>query len=260
MSRLINQVKLNKDVNSTFLDTNRYYHNDISINDWLASSSVDASVKIALRLAYFYLSDKNAALKPEERIYIQNTALSTYRNLDNPEQIYYSINKRNTVKALDRLFEMGIIKHFMYEDSDGNHYKWQNGSIAEWQKDFAGLTKRYIVLDINRLKELFTITNKDKTYLEAKDRSSLRRFVMRRPFTLVDLVKELRTKQVEDINAAKKVINLYLVEQYKRFGDFSAVENESTEESTASEATLSAIYRYIYPDGDYVKHMSANNN
>lgn len=259
MKVTVSNVKLNKDISSSMDGLNRYYHNDISINAWLTSSRVDASLKILLRLTDLYLLDSNKRLKPEERVFIQNTALSTYKNSKNPEQVYYDINTRNTVKALDRLFEMGAIKYFLYEDKDGNTYKWENGSIEDWQNGFAGLTKRYIVLDINRIKELLTITNKSDTFIKAEKRSSLRRLVMRRPFTLVDHVKALRNKQVEDINAAKKVINLYLVDQYKRFGDFSGDEVILDAGGSASEAVLSAIYRYIYDDPNNSPGLANNN-
>ncbi len=247
----LSTVKLNKDNKEMIDGLNRYYHNDTSINDWLCSSKVDASLKILLRLTNMFLLPQNKNKKPEERIFAQNTYLSEYINDVNNEETYYSINKRNTVRALDRLFEMGAIKRFDFEDSEGNKHAWKNGTFEEWNNDFKGLTKRYIVLDINRIKELLTITDKSNTYVEAEKRSSLRRLVMRRPFTLVDHIDNLRNQQVADVRDAKKVVNMYLLEQYKRFGNFSEQEVVS-EQTSSSEAVLSEIYRYMYPDDDYL--------
>ena len=88
-------------------------------------------------------------------------------------------------------------------------------------------------------------TNQSMAYKQAKGKSTLRRMIMRRPFTLLD--KEITKQQVEDIRNAKANMNLYLLQQKNKFGDFTTF-NNSNLQADAINSILSDIYFLIYDD------------
>lgn len=217
-------ITLKRSEHNSFDGEARYYHNNLDINDWKKNLKVDSVQKIALRLCELYLlnanQDNNTPIN--ERVYIQNTALMSEKK----DGIVLYKYERNTVQyALRHLTELGIITKMIYEDPDGNQFDWSGGTKEEWNKSNAGLTKRFIVLDIAKAKLLFTVTHNSKEFATSEARSRTRRFIYRRPFSLKDFSKELTNQQVADVRARKGTgYNAYLKIQLKKFGIFNTKE------------------------------------
>lgn len=232
----------------------RYFHNNTDINVWKASDKVDSTQKIFLNLVELYTHESNKNKKPEERLYTQNTYLS--KVTDHKGNILREYKTITVQRALDYLLDMGVIKYFLYLDKEGNTYKWTGGTREEWLASNAGLTERRIVLDINRAKELLTITHKSDTFKEAQGKGRLRRLVYRRPFSLkgyadelTDLQKQDNAKAVKELNDKKNTsYDPYLILQFKKFNDFTevVVSTVNTEEDTIDDEIKTMLHNFIY--------------
>lgn len=249
------QITMKKSKNIDFDGEAIYYHNNISINDWRASSKVDLTQKLTEYLAWLYINAGKKKVAPEERVFIQNTALTF--SSDNNGNLNYHVSKRAIQKTLnEHLVELGVIKHSVFVDSEGNKHIWKNGTKEEWNKNFAGLSKRYLILDIKRVKELFTITHKSSEFKAAKGKSRLRRFVYRRPFSLKEYVNQInqiqkqdRNDKVNQIREAKSTNwDAYLALQLKKFETFKTDNHVLSDTSTISSEITNLLQRFINRD------------
>ncbi len=240
----LNDVTLSSKAYS-FADAEVNYHNGISKREWLRSDRVDALQKTLVRLAEVYCSEDNKDVDPTKRIYYQNTTLGQYK--DKSGDVYLDINTRNVQKMLKRMLEMGIIEKFIFVSQDGYEYEWTGGTYQKWQEEFLGLTKRYIVLNINKLKEYFTITTNTKEYDQMEKRSAARRLIRRRLFSIAKTTnKELTATQVKDLNVKKKTMNKYLLLQLRTFGKFDGESTTIAVDKDALKAEFDNMVAYIY--------------
>lgn len=250
-------ITLKKSNGNKFDGAVRYFHNNININEWKKSSITDSTQKVALRLIELYLSAAERGVAPDKRVYIQNTALRTERDQDG--NVLYSYKNITVQRAIRYLMDMKVIDHVYYLDTENNKYVWNGGTKDKWQSEYAGLTNRYIVLNIKRAKELFTIKHTSKTYVEADARGRLRRLVARRPFTLKEVGIALEEQALKDRNDKVETIrqsknrgyDSYLALQLKRYGNFSDVEKVVIVESldiTTPPNILQLCHNFIYKE------------
>lgn len=217
----------------SYLGADIYFHNNIDINDWYLSTDVDTVQKLALLFGFWYSSKDNQSKKPEDRITAQNTFLM---------EMFGDVKRITIQKALLKLEEMGIISR-----------KFINIDNELIDKDDAlGMTERRIILDPNTLRTLLSIVGKDEIKaVDFKPRSKERRFISRRPVTIVDdLVKDIIKTQVLDVQARKnKISTTLLVKQFKQFKDFSL---ETPEHVSASDTIIDAFSFLIHQPPDVV--------
>lgn len=192
-----------KDVDRPYLGEKAFFHNQIDIQTWNLSNQVDLVQKLTLKFAMFFSSEQNKNKKPEERIFAQNTDLMTN----------YGVTLPGIQKALRNMERMGIIRR-EFRTATGEHL---SGSDAH------GLTKRRIILDINKTKDLLSTTYDEAAASGYKSRSREKRFIKRRPLSLIrNVINSIIKTQVSDVNARKnKLKSVYLEQQYKQFGDFN---------------------------------------
>lgn len=224
----------------------KYYHNNLDINDWKRNKKVDTINKILIRLVELYLLPGNEKKPINKRVIIQNTALS-YETHVVTDDLMYSITTRQVQKILVKLQELKIIDELNYFDAENNVYKY-NATTDDWNGE-QGLTKRAIVLNIKRAKEFLSLTNTSSEYVNAEARSTIRRSIMRRPFTLVDLIRDINNQIVADIREATKILNPYLEAQARKYQAFE--DNSSALDEVIKEAKTN-LYNVLYevPDND----------
>lgn len=220
----------------SFLGGDIYYHNNIDINDWYLNTDVDTLQKLTLQLAYLYSKKENQSKKPEDRIFVQNSDL-----MEN-----FGVERITIQKALANAEKMGILsRKFVSKDKE----------LVD-KEDAYGMTKRRIIINADKVKELIIATHKEEiNALGYKARSREKRFISRRPFTMIDdsvktLLKDIRKTQVLDVQARKnKISKTLLVKQFKQFKNFSL---ETPEHVSASDVIIDAFSFLIHQPPDVV--------
>lgn len=220
----------------SFLGGDIYYHNNININDWYLNTDVDTLQKLTLLLAYLHSKKENQSKKPEDRIFVQNSDLMES----------FGVELITIQKALANAEKMGILsRKFVSKDKE----------LVD-KEDAHGMTKRRIIINADKVKELIIATHKDEiNALGYKARSREKRFISRRPFTMIDdsvktLLKDIRKTQVLDVQARKnKISKTLLVKQFKQFKNFSL---ETPEHISASDAIIDAFSFLIHQPPDVV--------
>lgn len=217
----------------SFLNADAFFHNNTNINDWYLSTKVDTVQKLALLFGFWYSSKDNQTKTPEERIIVQNTYLM---------KLFGDVERITIQKGLTKLESMGIITR-----------KFLNINDELIDKDDAhGMTERRIILNANKLKPLLTAVGKDEIEsLGYEPRSKERRFISRRPITLIDdMVKSIIKTQVLDVQARKnKISKALLVKQFKQFKDFSI---DLPEYTPAEDSIIDAFNFLIHQPPDAV--------
>lgn len=221
----------------SYLGGDIYYHNNIDINEWYLSTQVDTLQKTVLYLGNLYSLEENQAKKPEDRIYVQNSELM--ERFGNVELI-------TVQKALANAEKMGVLsRKFVNRDKE----------LVD-KEDAQGMTKRRIIINASKLKELIMVAfNDEVNALGYKARSREKRLISRRPFTMIDnsvkeLIKDIRKTQVLDVQSRKnKISKTLLVKQFKQFKDFSL---ETPEHVSASDTIIDAFSFLIHQPPDAV--------
>lgn len=194
-----------KNSDKPILGESTFFHNNIDINTWLLSKQVDLIQKITLTFAFYYSSDDNKNKKPEDRIYAQNPALMKQ----------FGVSLSGVQSALKNMENMGIIIR---------QYKSVTGEFIN-VVDAQGMTNRRVVLDVNKIKDLLSTMYDEAEASGYKARSREKRFLKRRPLSLIrNIINGIIKTQVSDVNARKsKLKGIYLSMQYNQFGDFDVV-------------------------------------
>lgn len=192
-----------KEDNKLILNEKSFFHNNLSIDEWYSSKDVDLAQKILMESIFLYSSDKNKDKKPEERVYFHNSYF-----MDK-----YKLTRSGVQKAFRCLEKMGVIVR---------EFKTATGEYLT-SKEAQGLTNRRIILDANKAKDLLSTTYDEAAASGYIARSRERRFLKRRPITLVrNVINSIIKTQVSDVNARKaKLKDAYLKMQYKAFGQFT---------------------------------------
>lgn len=217
----------------SYLGAETYFHNNINIDEWYLSEHVDTVQKLALLFGFWYSSDINKDKQPHDRIRVQNTFLM---------DMFGKLKRVTVQKALSKLEAMGIIERKFLNIDDELISK----------NDALGMTERRIILNPNKLKPLLTAVGNDEIKtLGFEPRSKERRFISRRPITIVDdLVKSIIKTQVLDVQARKnKISKVLLVKQFKQFKDFS---KDKVDHVAASDNIISAFNFLIHQPPDAV--------
>lgn len=217
----------------SFMGAEAFFHNNTNINDWYLSTLVDTVQKLALFFGFLYSTKDNQSKKPEERIYIQNTALM---------KMFGDVERITIQKSLAKLEDMGIISRKFLDIDD----------VLIDKCDAHGLTERRIILHPNKLKDLLSTTGKDEIKASGyKPRSKERRFIARRPLSIVcELINSIIKTQVKDVQARKnKISSELLVKQFKQFGNF---ETKVTDYVVASDEIIRAFDSLVHQPPDIV--------
>lgn len=187
---------------NSYLDTDAYFHNNIDINNWFKSKKVDITQKLSMFFGFLYTTDENKNKKPEERIYAQNGYLEDL----------FDVEKITIQKGLLKLEQMNIIDRKFI-----NRYQ----ELVK-KEDAHGVTKRRIILKPNKLKDLLSTLPSEQLKSGYKARSKERRFITRRPISIVrDVVNSIIKTQVNDVKNRKQKISKELLElQFKKYKDF----------------------------------------
>src|SRR5690606_37339094 len=88
---------------SSYLDADTFFHNNIDIKNWFMSKNVDITQKLALLFGFWYSSDDNKHMSPEERIYAQNLYLEKLFNVEKIT-IQKGLYKLEQMNVIDRKF------------------------------------------------------------------------------------------------------------------------------------------------------------
>lgn len=189
-----------------YLGEKTFYHNNIDINEWFMNDKVDLVQKLAIQFAFFFSSEDNKDKKPEDRIYTQNTYLAES----------FGVYRESIQSVLLKMEQMDLIRR-QFHNTQG---EWIDNNDGDH-----GLTKRRIILNLPKLKDLLsTLPNeiKDSGY---EPRSKERRFIARRPISIIsDVVNSIIRTQVKDINNRKRQLSEGLLrKQNKQYGNFSNV-------------------------------------
>lgn len=216
-----------------------HFHNGIQLDEWYHNRDVDSLNKFIIDIATMYTSSDEK--DPNKRVYFHNTHFKEKANLT-------AKHSRSTVqKSLRRARKLGLIKHFIFTDkAQEQDYIWKGGSRADWNQH-RGLTKRFIVPDMNVIKAWLSTLPDDAAYIEAPKRSTFRRFVMRRIVSIKELVYAITKQQVNDVIARRKQVNSYLLKQQKQYGDFNQpiVSLDAVDQQVFEDA-LAHARSYIY--------------
>lgn len=217
----------------SYLGADAFFHNNIDINDWFLSKDVDTVQKLILLFGFWYSSAENQSKKPEERIYAQNSKLM---------KMFGDVERITIQKAFAKAEEMGILtRKFLNIDDE----------LVD-KENALGMTERRVIYNPNKAKPILTAVGKDEIeMLGYAPRSKERRFISRRPISLIDdLVKSIIKTQVLDVQARKnKISTTLLVKQFKQFKDFS---QEQVDHVDAPDDIISAFNFLIHQPPDAV--------
>lgn len=202
-----------KNTEKPYLGESAFFHNNIDINTWYLSKQVDLLQKITLTFAFYYSSEDNKNKKPEDRIYAQNPTLMKQ----------FGVSLPGVQSALKNMEKMGIIIR-QYKSASGDFVKVDEAH---------GMTNRRVILDVNKIKDLLSTLYDEAEASGYKKRSREKRFLKRRPLSLIrNVINGIIKTQVLDLNARKtKLKNTYLKMQYKQFGDFNVAVDYDMEQT-----------------------------
>lgn len=205
---------------------NSYVHNDISISDFLKNDNIPYGQRMLIHFVMLYNLPGNLAKKPEDRIYISNPGIfralgCDVKNYTSPFYVEHLSAIQSALERYERDSDCFFRREF--QNSEG---KWiplyltaADGSKT-FNEETKGLTKRRIILNVKRVKELLTALPDHVKAIKVDARSRGRKVIKMRPITLFDyLINDFIKTNVKDIQS-KKNINHYLEDQKELYGDF----------------------------------------
>ena len=191
---------------------------------------------------FLFSMDGNKNKQANKRIFVHNRHLLKKLGYDVHNLLTTDKEYLNFLSALQSTLKRYEDAGFFVREielSDGSRVK---------ASDAPGYTDRYIVLNVNKCKELLSSLPEHVQTLGYNKASRESRFINKRPVTLKSLlINKIIKTQVSDVNAHKKV-NKYLENQYGKYTDFSGAEiNQSVFNATGEfkevlDVLLSAVY------------------
>lgn len=225
-----------------YFDEATYIHNNVSLDDFYKNRNIEIGVRLMIYFLFLFSMDKNKNKEANKRIFVHNRHLLKklgydVHNLTTTDKEY--LNFLSALQSTLKRYEDAGFFMREIELPDGSRIK---------ASEAPGYTDRYIVLNVNKCKELLSSLPEHVQNLGYNKASRESRFINKRPVTLKSLlINKIIKMQVSDVHAHKKV-NKYLERQYKRYTDFSGAEinqnlfNASGEFKDVLDTLLSAIY------------------
>lgn len=187
-----------------------YWHNGAAIEAYFKNPKVDTVQKLAMYLLHMYLLPQNKDKNAAERIYAQNPHLVAK----------FELSKKSGVSTIQKAFryleKMGLVEDRIFT-CKGESYSLKETGVR-------GLTKRQTLINLAAYKRYLLALPGDDFYLQLDKRSRDRRFISRRPLTLIEFLnKEITKEQVNQVNQKKQrhQFEAYLKAQMDQYGDFT---------------------------------------